>query len=189
MIEEIKHLFATPIGAYKLNYNLDELINFAYKQKTNRTISNRGGIQTQDLNINKKPLKKLTEQIIECSKKYSSQLSLKNNLIIENLWININKTNDFNIEHCHPFSVISGTFYVQSNQNSGNIVFNNNNVAMEQVLRKEFLNEYNQLNSNVWWYQPIPNMLLLFPSWVKHYVEPNQSEEDRISISFNIGLE
>ena len=29
------------------------------------------------------------------------------------------------------------------------------------------------------------NVLLLFPSWLKHYVNPNLSNEDRISLSFN----
>ena len=29
-------------------------------------------------------------------------------------------------------------------------------------------------------------MLLLFPSWLEHEVEANQTNEDRISISFNI---
>jgi uncharacterized protein (TIGR02466 family) len=188
MMEEIKHLFATPIGAYKLNLDLDNLIKFSYKQKSNRSISNRGGIQTQDLNFNKPPLKKLSEEILNCAENYSRQLSLKNNLILKNLWININKTNNFNIEHSHPFSIISGTFYVQANENSGNIVFKNPNETIEHILAKEYLSEYNQLNANVWWYKPIPNMLLLFPSWLKHYVEPNLSEEDRISISFNMHL-
>ena len=64
MMEEIKHLFATPIGAYKLNLDLDNLIKFSYKQKSNRSISNRGGIQTHDLNFNKPPLKKLSTQVI-----------------------------------------------------------------------------------------------------------------------------
>ena len=57
---------------------------------------------------------------------------------------------------------------------------------MEGYVKKEYVKEYNPLNSNIWWYTPQDNVLILFPSWLKHQVETNQSEEDRISISFNI---
>ena len=30
------------------------------------------------------------------------------------------------------------------------------------------------------------NKMYVFPSWLKHSVTPNQSEEERISISFNL---
>ena len=32
------------------------------------------------------------------------------------------------------------------------------------------------------------NMIYMFPSWIEHYVEPNRSDEDRISMAFNIGV-
>ena len=33
---------------------------------------------------------------------------------------------------------------------------------------------------------PQENMMLMFPSWLEHSVEPSKSKEERISISFNI---
>ncbi len=30
------------------------------------------------------------------------------------------------------------------------------------------------------------NTLYIFPSWIKHLVKPNMSDEERISISFNV---
>jgi len=36
--------------------------------------------------------------------------------------------------------------------------------------------------------QPQNLLLLLFPSWLEHYVEQNMSDESRISLSFNIGV-
>ena len=33
---------------------------------------------------------------------------------------------------------------------------------------------------------PQEGLLVLFPSYIEHFVEPNQSSEDRISISFNL---
>ena len=42
--------------------------------------------------------------------------------------------------------------------------------------------EYGQ---EVFWL-PIPGRMIMFPSWVRHSVEPNQSDEYRISVSGNI---
>ena len=45
---------------------------------------------------------------------------------------------------------------------------------------------YNYFNSSTYKLNPIEKNLYLFPSWLKHYVEPNQLKKDRISISFNV---
>jgi uncharacterized protein (TIGR02466 family) len=37
-------------------------------------------------------------------------------------------------------------------------------------------------------HQPKVGELLLFPSWLPHFVLPNTSNEERISVSFNIEL-
>ena len=47
-------------------------------------------------------------------------------------------------------------------------------------------NEWNRANSEVWSLDSSEDTLLIFPSWLDHYVEPNESDEDRISISFNV---
>ena len=33
-----------------------------------------------------------------------------------------------------------------------------------------------------------PTLLLIFPGWLQHSVQPNRSEEFRVSISFNMGF-
>ena len=50
------------------------------------------------------------------------------------------------------------------------------------------VNSFNEYNSGVWKYSPKENLCLLFPSYLKHYVEPNLNKKDRISISFNYGF-
>jgi uncharacterized protein (TIGR02466 family) len=37
-------------------------------------------------------------------------------------------------------------------------------------------------------YAPQPGRLVIFPSWIQHYVQPNLSDQDRISISFDVQL-
>ena len=96
-----------------------------------------------------------------------NELSLP--LRLDNFWININKKTHFNVPHSHPCCIFSGVFYVKTPYNSGNFAFYRNiHVYKSTELIK-----------------PEENMLILFPAYFDHYVEPNNSNQDRISISFN----
>ena len=44
----------------------------------------------------------------------------------------------------------------------------------------------NQYNSQVVKIYPQPGKLIVFPSWLQHSVEPNLTNEERVSISFDI---
>ena len=50
------------------------------------------------------------------------------------------------------------------------------------------VDEFNEYNSNMWSIDPNPGDLVIFPSWLAHYTEPNMSNKDRISMSFNSGV-
>ena len=47
--------------------------------------------------------------------------------------------------------------------------------------------DLNQYSSPQWWLLSEEKTLYVFPSWIKHLVQPNMSDEERISISFNVG--
>ena len=47
---------------------------------------------------------------------------------------------------------------------------------------------WNHWNSESWWFEVETNKLILFPSSLTHMVETVQSDETRISISFNTFL-
>ena len=49
------------------------------------------------------------------------------------------------------------------------------------------LDRYNHFTSQKGSYAPKDNLLLLFPSWLKHSVNSNMSKSERYSISFNYG--
>ena len=50
------------------------------------------------------------------------------------------------------------------------------------------VNEQNYINSSMVSIKPIKNMLLIFPSWSEHSVDTNESDDTRISLSFNTKL-
>ena len=50
------------------------------------------------------------------------------------------------------------------------------------------VDKFNGYNSSTWKIKPEENKCILFPSYLKHYVEPNLNKKERISISFNYGF-
>jgi uncharacterized protein (TIGR02466 family) len=102
--------------------------------------------------------------------------------VISKSWTNFNNPNDFQFSHSHDNdkAIISGTYYYKTNQNDGDIVFETPNILMEA---KKFPS---RSSFDTVQYSPEIGKLLLFPSWLKHKVQPNQTQDTRISISFNI---
>jgi len=95
-------------------------------------------------------------------------------------WANINGKGDWNMPHNHLPCQWSGCFYVKVKEdskirNDGNIVF---------IDPSPFGPHFRQ-NSNAT-VQPKTGMMLIFPSYLMHMVEPHHEDEDRISIAFNM---
>jgi uncharacterized protein (TIGR02466 family) len=105
---------------------------------------------------------------------------------IKSAWINANNYKDFNKIHTHPGSFLSGVFYIKTPDNSGNIYFENPNPIVEHSLYGIKIRERNLLNSISYEIKPQENDLLIFPSYLPHYVKPNLSNEERISLAFNV---
>jgi|TARA_B100000287_G_C20589874_1_gene763774 uncharacterized protein (TIGR02466 family) len=107
-----------------------------------------------------------------------------------NWWININKKGDYNMKHVHPGSTLSGVVYLQVPKGSGKIIFDSphmfSNFNEYKSYSTEIVESFN-LYSSIG-YETLPGHFLVFPSDILHGVEVNQSREDRISLSFNIGL-
>tara|TARA_X000001036_G_scaffold88249_2_gene80365 strand:- start:12821 stop:13405 length:585 start_codon:yes stop_codon:yes gene_type:complete len=166
-----------------------EMIEWIIRYKENDVdntveISNCGGYQSRE-NFYMEPaaedftmfLDKIWKQINETIKNYSEGLStLKNNRIaLQNIWLNVNGPGSFNHKHQHPGSLLSGVLWVKTPENSGSLI-------MHDPLE---MNTY-PLGPNVFKFEPIEGAMVLFPACIPHNVMPNKSQEDRISISFNL---
>jgi uncharacterized protein (TIGR02466 family) len=124
------------------------------------------------------------------AKEFNLLLGLKNqeNFAIES-WLNINPSLTGHTIHEHYGSIISGVIYLKAAENSGDLVFHDpikTRVQNYANLKIDFDYEDNEYNNPVMSSIPIPGKLVLFESWVAHSVEPNLSDELRISIAFNI---
>jgi len=186
---EIVDIFKQFVVKLKLNEDLKKIIKFSFeieKEKKGRFLSNKGGFQSGDLNLKEPILNSLIKKIeLNSNFLFNDYLKIKHQLSLDNIWININRYKDFNIPHVHSFSKLSGVFYVKIPNNSGKLSFIND-FPIENFINPLNIIEYNQYTSSVWSFEPEENMLYLFPSWLKHYVNPNLSKQERISISFNL---
>lgn len=107
-------------------------------------------------------------------------------------WTVINRPGDYNVPHNHAANMLSGAFYIEvpTDMKGGNIVFldprlNLNAHETEGMRRIKVKAPWMNTNISV---GPATGELLIFPSWLIHYVEPFQApdpESIRIVISFN----
>ena len=105
-----------------------------------------------------------------------------------NMWANINPPGGYNQSHLHPNSLFSGVYYVKAPPNSGRLSLMDPRPGVQQCMpsRKKV-----KLPRELWreiYYDPIPGRMIIFPSWMWHKVEPNKSNDIRISVSFNFIL-
>ena len=161
-------------------------LNLREQKPETNNVSNRKGWQSHpytDLNpdayINRK-LYDLFEQ--------SLNTAIKGKVEIGNYWININGKGAYNIEHDHPEAHFSGVYYVNCPKNSGVIVFENpyNFKAFNEL--DSYNEEFRQRNLQygTMYIEPVDGLLIIFPAHLRHSVPENNSDEERISIAFNL---
>ena len=180
-------LFKDIILEIYLNENLNEYFKYSkkFEQQKGRKKSNKGGFQSEDLDLKEEIIQSLIKNIENYANIFCKDVfKLNKKLTLTNMWLNINYYKDYNISHVHNFSILSGVFYIKTLENSGNLIFKRNH-ALEYFI-KDNLVEYTPYNSSTFTIPSKENTLYLFPSWYEHYVEPNLSKEERVSISFNL---
>jgi len=102
-------------------------------------------------------------------------------------WINVNRAGDFNVLHCHPGCFLSATYYVNvpPAMRGGGIAFRDPRgpaVAMYETHGIELPWVGNGMGISI---SPATSLLILFPSWLEHRVEPFEGDGERVSIAFN----
>lgn len=180
-------LFKTVVFKKKLNHDLNKLIKFSnkVKEQKGRVMSNVGGYQSENLDPSNLSIKNLIKEISINVNLFSKEtLNIHKDINLNDIWLNINNHKDFNTIHNHPFSIISGIFYIKTPNNCGGLDFHNSSQS-QCFINDDILKQYNNYNSSKWYFPVEENELYLFPSWLEHSVRPNLSNEERISFSFN----
>ena len=102
-----------------------------------------------------------------------------------NMWANINYSGGYNRPHVHPNCLFSGVYYVKTQPQCGELVVNDPRPGIQTMMPTR---KPGQPPKHLWreaHIEPTQGRLIMFPAWLWHCVEPNQSNDMRISVSFN----
>jgi len=126
----------------------------------------------------------LANQIIVNTRCYLEKIGNKHPYIItiDDMWVNIYKKNDYMNTHDHKDADISGVYYYKTNTQDGDIVFSNPCDVMQYT---KLLGDIEGSKLKV---TPNEGKIILFPAWLKHSVNRNTTDDDRVSVTFNIKL-
>ena len=182
--------FATPIyvkdvGTPEFNAQLEQnIINWSRQDKGVQKTNVNGWHSPTDMHL--KPEYKMLVDILYQAQHfiYKDEL-LDNEPFLGNMWANINPPGGYNRAHTHPNSLWSGVYYVKAPINSGHLKVEDPkpSINISRPRRKQ-----GQLPKHLWnevHFEPIAGRLIMFPSWLNHCVDTNQSNDIRISVSFN----
>ena len=193
---QVLKLFPEAVLKYKVeNYQKfnQELSKYIYELYESDNIglkkSNKGGWHSQNFRLTEKDTiqnkftLEMSKYIFNAFKNFGWKIENKKIQVTE-MWAIINKKNDFNVLHTHPNCYLSAAYYVKTNKNCGNFEVECPNIAKRHSFPE--LDVKNELNLNIASIDISDGDLLLFPSYLPHKVGRNESDEDRIVISFNV---
>lgn len=191
-----KPLAVTPNYLYKLNYDFEyesegslqfDVGSILDKAGTNSRIENGNAFSTASHS-----LKSYAPHNWECLEKFFYIIHQQiipiwtswgyfDNMRIypRESWVNIHKRGGYTGEHLHSPSPLVISCYLKAPKGSGNFL-------VRDPLEYHRFGTPQEPAENIWKEIPVQtNDVLVFPGWLKHKTQPNNTNEDRIVLSVN----
>jgi uncharacterized protein (TIGR02466 family) len=187
----VEYFFPTPIyifdipNAIELNASLEKnIVEWQQKDKGVNYTNINGWHSTTDM-AGKQEYQPLVNILYEAQKEVFKKESLDGDPVLGNMWANINPKGGANASHTHPNCLFSGVYYVKTPENCGLLKFEDPRpgTTLYRPMKKN-----TQEEKEYWreiFYKPVAGRLIMFPAWLLHSVLPNESDDIRISISWN----
>jgi uncharacterized protein (TIGR02466 family) len=193
-------LFPVPViekqieNFYQIKDSLvDDIYEYESKFPKKQSYNNCGGWQSLEEHslLHTKKFEKyfdiLYQEIRYClSKVLDRSIELTHENII-NSWANINRKGNCNICNHHSKGILSAVLFVSSPYRfSGDLVFNNlyTNLGHHEIYNEKIKKDLNLKTFHK--VEPFDGKLIIFPASTFHYVESNETDMDRITISLDI---
>jgi uncharacterized protein (TIGR02466 family) len=178
-------LFPTTLGAVTVSEdlsNLEKVKDFVYTDITSDESFNSFKTEDNQLLLN---FPKEKEILLSYFNNFKNDvLALKDNeFAISSSWATRVEPNGFCQSHDHKNSYYSGVLYLDSVSAGGEILFQNPVPTGSFLLNPV---EWNSFNFETYQLTAKKNLLLLFPSYLKHRINKYLGTESRYSIAFNI---
>ena len=169
----------------KLNKYLEDHIMRWSQNDKGVSKTNAGGWHSEtDMNT-REEYDPLTRELFNMQEEIYQKENLNRKPVCGNMWANVNYPKCYNRPHLHPNSLFSGVYWIKTPQNSGNLMMYDPRPGVQMTMpnRKE-----GKLSPEFWreiHYEPKAGRCIMFPSWLWHEVKSNESNQTRISVSFN----
>ena len=186
MIKE--HFFPTIIYGKDIQLDNEKLsnhiINWSQQDPGIKKTNMNGWHSKPEMHL-KSEYQQLVQELYKMQEEIYQEEWLDRKPKLGNMWANINYPGGYNRPHVHPNCLFSGVYYVKANKNSGVFVANDPRPGIQTTMPSR---KPGRPPKHLWrevHLEPIPGRIIMFPAWLWHCVEPNQSNDIRISISFN----
>ena len=191
--DSVLNLFSTPI--YKASFKIKQGEKSYLENIPLSDVQFKNGLMSNDKHVlHQKQLSSIKNQIdkhIHTYKNNILQVANDIELYITNSWLMKHDKGHYAHEHSHANSIISGIYYIEVPKMSGNLIFHkaSNNISnvMSPVIALKY-KKYNDYNSEEYAVKVKNNLLVLFPSNLRHSVPVSLSENPRYCIAFNTFL-
>jgi uncharacterized protein (TIGR02466 family) len=191
-----------PITIYKQSLGLDEVDRSSMRDflnsifdvmgdYTHHSLEKDGGKSshsiTRDLHQNS-VFYPLVDKIYRHLRTYYKELQLSPYLepVISSMWANSHMTNAWSDLHIHSVHHLVGCYYLDLPNNSGDLLFLN---PLEYHYNAFPFSENGKTETTWHAAHAQQDELILFPSFLKHKTEKNNTTQQRISINFNIDFQ
>jgi len=184
--------FPTPVyikdlpNAVQLNQYLEQqVLKWKQNDPKGKPRTNVNGWHSKTDMNQKEEYNVLTKELFTMQDEIFKKELLTQKPVLGNMWANINYPGGYNRPHLHPNSLFSGVYWIKTPVKSGNLMLYDPRPGIHTTMpnRKE-----GKLPPELWrevQYEPVAGRAIMFPSWLWHEVRTNESNDTRISVSFN----
>ena len=186
----IEHLFPTTIGYEFCPFHtdiekklVDHCNSFSDKYNNKESFLNNGQLFTtfQKHNLlQDKQFDKLNKWVVDKIREYMKQTTMSYDMKFEGeAFFNIYNKHDYQEEHNHFGFVISCIYFLKANNKASKVFFR------PHVFDNIKYDNFTYSPSTPVFYEAQPGKLLIFRSYIDHFVEQHLDEEQRISLAYN----
>ena len=172
-------------NALQLNQYLEQKIIQWSQQDKGEQKTNAGGWHSKTDMNKKEEYNPLTKELFNMQREIYQKEHLTLKPVLGNMWANINYPGNYNRPHLHPNALFSGVYWVKAPEKSGNLMVYEPRPGAQCTMPNR---KKGELPPELWrevHYQPKAGTAVMFPAWLWHEVRSNESNDTRISVSFN----
>ena len=166
------------------NKMAQDIINWSNQDPGVSKTNYKGWHSTTDM-ANKPEYQQLVKELLKMQEEIFDNEHLDRSSRLGNMWANINPPGGMNQPHIHPNALFSGVYYIKSPVKSGRLKIYDPRPGVQFFMP---IRKPGNPGKDLWReanIDPVEGRIIMFPAWLWHAVEENQSNDIRISVSFN----